>query len=443
MTNPLDVAAQLVEIVGDRAEAEATVVGGRTGLTRFANSFIHQNVAEEQLALSLRVSLGGRVATRTANRVDAEALRGLADDALEIAALQPVDPEWPGLAAPAAAPDFDHWHAETAAAGPAERAATVAEFVAAGDGMLSAGYCDTADAETAFANSSGQRLTGRSTRATLDGIQRGPDSAGSAHQTSGRFGELDGRSAGALAAERARLGRDAVELEPGEYEVVLGPEAVATMAIFLSVYGFNGKAVAEGRSFVQLGAQQFDDAVCIWDDAPAAGSLGVAFDTEGTPTPRMDLVADGHTVGVVHDRRTAAQAGVASTGHGSPASPTMGPIATDLVVGSGNAAPDALVGGVAHGLYVATFNYCRILDPKSQVITGLTRNGTFLIRNGEIAEGVANLRFTQSFLQALSPGNVLGIGDDQRFADCEFGAGLVRAPSLRLASWRFTGGAAG
>jgi len=118
-------------------------------------------------------------------------------------------------------------------------------------------------------------------------------------------------------------------------------------------------------------------------------------------------------------------------------------IAADIVVGGGATPPGSLVAGVERGLYVATFNYCRILDPKSQVVTGLTRNGTFRIEHGEITGAVSNLRFTQSFVAALGPGRVLGVGDDVRFADSEFGPGLVRAPSLRLAGWNFTGGAAG
>jgi predicted Zn-dependent protease len=113
------------------------------------------------------------------------------------------------------------------------------------------------------------------------------------------------------------------------------------------------------------------------------------------------------------------------------------------VVAPGSNSVDDLIAAVDRGVYVASFNYCRILDPKTQVVTGLTRNGTFMIENGAITRAVSNLRFTQSFLKAWESGNVLGVGDDLRYADCEFGAGLVRAPSMRLASWNFTGGASG
>jgi predicted Zn-dependent protease len=443
MTTPLDIAVRLVELVGDRAEAEAAVRASTGALTRFANSFIHQNVAEEHLGISLRVAVDGRVAGRSANRSDPETLEEIVEDALEIAALQPVDPQWPGLADRADVPQVDHYDEATAAADPDARADAVADFVAAGGGLSAAGYCETAAVETACANSLGQRLSGRTTRATLDGIHQTGESAGSAHQTSGRFSDLDGTAAGSLAAERARSGMGAADIQPGRYEVVLAPEAVATIGIFLAVYGFNGKQVAEGQSFVDLGAQQFDPAISIWDDAVGPGSLGLGFDTEGTPTPVLGLVRDGVTIGMAHDRRTARRLGGESTGHGAPASPAWGPIVGDMVIGGGSAPPEELIAGVERGLYVATFNYCRVLEPKSQLVTGLTRNGTFLIERGEVTGAVSNLRFTQSFVEALAPGAVLGVGNDLRYADSEFGTGLVRAPSLRLASWNFTGGAAG
>jgi predicted Zn-dependent protease len=113
------------------------------------------------------------------------------------------------------------------------------------------------------------------------------------------------------------------------------------------------------------------------------------------------------------------------------------------VLQPGSTPADQLVKGVERGLLVTQFHYCRVLDPKSLVVTGLTRNGTFLIEDGEVTGAVGNLRFTQSFITALGEGNVGAIGDDDRYADGEFGAGVVIAPSMRLARWNFTGGARG
>jgi predicted Zn-dependent protease len=443
MTDPRQAADRLIEIVGKRAEAEATVAVGRLELTRFANSFIHQNVGEEYVNVRLRVSAGGRVATVTGNRGDDAALAKLAESALTVAATQPVDEDWPGLTAQVAIAPADFSHPSTNDALPAQRAAAVKAFVDAGSGLSAAGFCDTDSFETAFANSGGHRAAARGSRATIDGIHQTGESAGSAHQTSNAFADLDGAAAGALAADRARRGMHAFDLKPGEYEVVLAPEPVATIAVFLDFYGFNGKALNEDQSFVELGAGQFDPRITIVDDPMGPGALGEAYDSEGTPKQKTMLVDAGTTKTVVHDRRSARRAGTNTTGHAWAMSGSLGPLAGHVVVEPGTDAVDDMIAAVERGVYVATFNYCRILDPKSQVVTGLTRNGTFMIENGAITGAITNLRFTQSFVKALGPGNILGVGNDLRYADSEFGQGVVRAPSLHLASWNFTGGAAG
>ncbi|NIR35085.1 MAG: TldD/PmbA family protein, partial [Actinobacteria bacterium] len=319
------------------AEAEAAVAVGESALTRFANSFIHQNVGNAHQDVGLRVAVDGRVASGSVDRADEDGLRALVESTLEVAGVMPVDDGWPGLAVPAAAPDVEHWDDATAEVTPDERAAIVAAFVAAGPDYDVAGYCETSAGTTAFANSAGQRLSGRSTRATVDGIHRSTESAGSAHQTSARIGELDGAAAGVQAADRATRGLGAFDITPGEYEVVLAPEAVATMTIFLAYYGFNAKQVIEEQSFVELGVQQFDEALSISDDPlVGADALGVPFDVEGTPSARIDLVVGGVTAGISHDRRTAARMGTDSTGHAYPGSALWGPVGESMIVAAGS-----------------------------------------------------------------------------------------------------------
>lgn len=441
--NPEQTAARVIEMVDGRAEAHATAIAGVASLTRFANSFIHQNVSEVQHGVTVKVAVDGRVTSARTSRVDDEGLRHLVEGALEVAALQPVDEEWPGLAPPSDVPDIDHYDPGTAEASPADRAALVSEFVAAGEGLVAAGFCDTDAGNVAFANTKGHTGRGRVTRATLDGIHQSPTSAGSSHQTALAVGDLDGEAAGILAAQRARDSADAYDIKPGEYEVVLAPECVATIALFLGFYGFNGKAVNEGQSFLEPGARQFDESLTMVDDVTDAKALGLPFDAEGTPKRRHPLITAGVSGDPVHDRRTARRAGTETSGHAMPGGEAYGAIPTSVFVEPGSSHVEDLIAGVDRGLYVSTFNYCRILDPKSQVVTGLTRNGTFMIENGRITGAVTNLRFTQSFVAALGPGRVLGIGDDARFADSEFGPGWVVAPSMRLAGWHFTGGAEG
>lgn len=443
MTDPRTAADRLIAVVGDRAEAEATVTVGRAELTRFANSFIHQNVGEEYVNVRLRVAAGGRVAAVTGNRADDSALEGLVERALTVAATQPVDPDWPGVADALSIDPRDFTDPSTTGATPADRAGAVKAFVDAGEGLSAAGYCDTDVFERAFANSAGHRAFQAGTRATIDGIHQTGESAGSGHQTARAFSALDPAAAGDLAADRARRGIGAYDIKPGEYEVVLAPEAVATIAVFLDLYGFNGKAVNEGQSFLEPGTAQFDQQVTMYDDPLGGDALGEAFDTEGVPKQQLMLIERGVSQPAIHDRRSARKAGARSTGHGWAQSAGYGPVAGHLVVRPGTHTVDDLIASVERGVYVATLNYCRILDPKSQVITGLTRNGTFMIENGAITGALTTMRFTQSLLKAWGPGNVGAIGSDLRYADCEFGAGVVRAPSMHLGVWNFTGGAAG
>lgn len=443
MSRELHLAEQILDLVGDRAEAEVVASTGNLALTRFANSFIHQNVAEEGEAVSLRVAVDGRVASAKTTVTAADTLAAFVDAALETASLQPVDEEWPGLAQPSRLSGIEHADEATYDASPEARAAIVKDFVDAGRGTLAAGYCQTEGRSSVFANSAGQTASGRQTSAIMDGIHQTGTSAGTGHAASVAIGDLDGGAVGRLDFERAIDSATPFDAKPGEYEVILSPDAVGTLAIFLAFYGFNGKMLEEGQSFVDLGTQQFDDRFQFWDDVTDPRALGIPFDSEGTPKRRLDLVADGITRSVAHNRKTAKKAGVEPNGNNVPGAEGWGPIPTNLFIGGGDRSVGDLIAGVERGIYVSTFNYCRILDPKTMVITGLTRNGTFMIESGRITDAVTNMRFTQSFADALGSGKILGLGEDARLADSEFGPGITFVPTMHLASWNFTGGADG
>ena len=440
----LETCERVLGLVGTDGEAEVTVSSGTESLTRFATSFIHQNVTDASRQVHLRVALDGRVAEATANQTDDEALARLVRSTLDAAKLQPVDPGWPGLAPPAEFPAVDHWDDATAVAEPAERAERVAAFVRSADGLETAGFCSTEGIEVAFANSAGQRATGRSTTAMLDGIARTGSSDGAARAASARLADLDGAAAGAEATRVARDAADATDLEPGTYEVVLSPSCVVNVLAFLAIYGFNGRAVEEGRSFARLGEAQFDAAIALADDVTHPMAVGIGFDAEGTPKRRHELVSEGVTTGLVHDRRTAKALGAESTGNAVAGAGPFGALPANLVLQPGSVAPDGLVGAVERGLLVTDFWYTRVLDPRTMVVTGLTRNGVWLVEDGRIVRPVTNLRFTQSYLDALAPSGVRGVGSDATLVGgATFGLGAYVVPSLHLASWNFTGGAKG
>jgi predicted Zn-dependent protease len=298
-------------------------------------------------------------------------------------------------------------------------------------------------------STTGQQAVSQATTAQLDGIHRasaptgdgGGDTAdGYGQATSVRLADLDGAACGARAAAKAASGRSPMELPPGNYEVVLEPRAVASALVYPAYMGFNGKAHADGTSFVHLGERQWDAIIEIWDDATDSRALGVGFDPEGTPKRRVDLVQGGVSAGLTHDRRSARLAGVEPTGH-SVGSEAFGGYATNLFLGGGDEAPDRLLGQMERGLLVTDLWYNRILDPKTQVVTGLTRNGLFLVQEGRIAGPVQNLRYTQSIVGGFGPGKVLGLGNDAQLVGSE--GGIMHVPSARLAAWAFTGNARG
>jgi predicted Zn-dependent protease len=446
----LDVAERVLAIVRDRAgseaaEAEVNVAHGTQALTRYANSFIHQNVSEDVSHVLLRVALDGHVASSSLDGpTDDETLGRLVGDVIEAARVAPVDTDWPGLTPPAQVPDPGHWDDATAAAVPDDRARRVRAFVDAAGGLETAGHCSTTVLRAAFLNTAGHSATGRSTEAALDGIARTSTADSVARGRSVRLADIDGAAAGRLAAERAQAASDPVDLEPGRYEVVLAPAAVADMLGFLAIYGFNGKALEEGRSFVRLGEAQLDPAFSIRDDVNDPGMVGVGFDIEGTPRRRVDVVVDGVSSAVLHTRRTAhaAGGGTASTGHAVEGGATWGALGSKLVVPAGDRDHDALIAGVERGIYVLDFWYTRILDPRTQVVSGLTRNGVWLIEDGRIGQALTNMRFTQSYAEALAPGAIRGIGSERELIGDAFATDVL-VPSLHLASWNFTGGAKG
>jgi predicted Zn-dependent protease len=460
-----DTCERTLALLGGRAEGVATAVVGTSSLTRFANGRIHQNVGEDIQSVRLTVAVDGRVARAVTTRTDADGLGALVERAVAAAALRPADPDFAGFAPPAAIAPVDHWDDGTAAATPDQRAAVVAAFVEAADssagaggaagaagagadrvtGMEAAGFCSTRAVSHALLSTTGQRAVGRSAMAQLDGIQRasqgeGDPADGYAQVTSVRLSDLDGAACGARAAAKARAGLGAVELPPGHYEVVLEPKAVAATLLFPAYMGFNGKAHAEGTSFVHLGEMQWDDAIEIWDDATDPRALGDAYDAEGTPKRRFALVHSGVSVGLTHDRRSARLAGVAPTGH-SVGSEAFGGYPTDVFLAGGDSSPGQLVEAVELGLLVTDFWYNRILDPKTQVVTGLTRNGLYLIEDGKVTQPVQNMRYTQSIVAGFGPGQVRGLGDDAQLVGSE--GTVMNVPSVRLAGWSFTGNARG
>jgi len=423
-------------------EAEALVLGGSEQLTRFANSQIHQNVAETNRSVNLRFCIGKQVGVASTNRLDDESLRRLAQSAAQIARLQPEREDFAGLPRPTPTkPVRGAYEPATANASPEERAEAARAVIAAADdaGVLAFGSLKTATEELAVANSHGIAVEEERTLGHLITVSMGPDGeAGYAEGAAVDHRQIDAAALGREAAARARASRNAQQLEPGDYPVVLEEYAVIDLLDMLGYLGFSALAVQEERSFFEPGRKVGSELVSIVDDATDPAGMPAAFDYEGVAKQRVPLLERGVCVDVVYDAQTAAKAGRASTGHGLPAPNQYGPFPLNTFMAPGTASREELIGGLERGLLVTRFHYTNPVHPKLAIVTGMTRDGLFLVEGGEVRGPVRNLRFTQSYLAALA--GVEAVGSTRRLLRGFLGAAVV--PAVRISAFTFTGATA-
>jgi predicted Zn-dependent protease len=276
------------------------------------------------------------------------------------------------------------------------------------------------------------------TLADLVTVVMGENSSGYAAQSAWRVTDLDAPALGDEAIAKTLRGREPRDLEPGLYTVVLEPYATQDFLVMLSYTGMGALSLQEGRSWMdgRVGQQIMSPVISIWDDGLDPSGLPAPFDYEGLPKQRVDLIKAGVAQGVVYDSATAnKEQGHTSTGHAVPpeAAASLGPVPLNLFMAPGDAALDEMIASTERGLLVTRFHYTRPVHPRDAVVTGLTRDGTFLIENGEIAYPVKNLRYTQSYLQALA--NTELVGRELKTLGGYLGVQCV--PALKLAEFDF------
>ena len=420
---------------------EVVLAREATTLTRFADSRIHQNVAREDGTARVRVVVdGNRVGVGVTNALSPAGLREAAERAAEAAAVSPADPTFGGLPKPDGGyPEVATYDERTAGVTPAARADLVARMLAElPRGVYGAGAAATEAGELAVANTAGTRAYTRSTRAGLRLLASGADSSGYAEDSAWQIGDLRPEVLGERAARKVGWGAHPRDVAAGAYPVVLEPLATVTLLEWLGWRAFGGKLVHEGLSPLsgRLGQRICSPLVTIVDDATSPLLPGLPFDFEGTPKHRLPLIERGVAVGVTHDTSSAKLAGApASTGHALPAPNSEGGLPEHLLMETGEASTDELVGGLERGLLVTRFHYTNLTHPTTSTITGMTRDGTFWVEDGRIAYGVRNLRFTQSIVEALD--GVEAVGREAAVSS-RLLSSAVRAPAVRLRAFAFT-----
>jgi predicted Zn-dependent protease len=436
-----NVRALLQKVLGySKAEqTEVVYLGTESALTRFANNYIHQNVAESNHELRVRAVVGKRIGIATTNRLDDDSLRLVVEQALEIALLQPENPEFHSLPIPEPMLPAPGYSETTARFTPEERARRVEIIVrlAKERGLEAAGAFSTTTNYVAVANS--LEVFAYDPRTESEGhavIMADAQGSGYTQRMATDASTLDFEQMAREAVEKAERSRNPIDIELGEYPVVLDAYAVADMLQNLVFMGLSATALQEERSFMngQMGKQLVNPLVTIYDDGHDPAGLPQSFDFEGVPKQRVLMIDHGVANAVVYDSFTAMREGVINTGHALPAPNTYGPLPLNTMMAAGDASMETLLKGVERGIYVTRFHYTNTVHPVKTLFTGMTRDGTFLIEHGELTRPVKNLRFTQSILDALR--DVQAIGSERILCTDYL---PVVAPALRIGRFHFTG----
>jgi predicted Zn-dependent protease len=386
-------------------QTEVMVTSGKTELTRFTRNAVHQNVADSDITVRVRAVLGKRTGVAMSNVLDDAALKDLVQSAIEIAKLSPEDPDLPDLPRGGKSATPEGAYVDRTAYATPEQRAMMADAVfktAESNGYWCAGFVTTAASGVTIANSSGACASFDGTDAGVNVKMNAADSTGFAEGYDTDVTRLDAHVIGETSAHKARDSAKPQTVEPGPWTVILEPAAFGELFIYLSDH-FSAQAFDEGSSFLSdgLGKQYLGDNVTITDDYAHPLNPGMPFDYEGQPAQRLALIEGGVARDVVTDSYWAHKLGRPNTGHALPAPNASGPQAMHLVVAPGRKPASELISETKRGLLITRFWYIRTVDQKKAIVTGMTRDGTFLIENGEITGGVRNMRFNQSIIEAL------------------------------------------
>ena len=303
--------------------------------------------------------------------------------------------------------------------------------------VLAYGSYRTVAQHVAMANSHGVALEEERSQGHCIVVAMGPDGeAGYAEDAAVDHTRIDAAALGREAAEKAHASAGPVAIDPGDYPVVLEEYAVVDILDYTGYLGFSALGVQEGRSFYEPGKRIGSDLVTIRDDASDPASTPASFDYEGVAKRPLTLVENGICRDLVYDLQTAAKDGRASTGHGLPAPNTYGPLPLNMLMSAGESSREELIGGLERGLLVTRFHYTNVVHPKLAMVTGMTRDGVFLVEGGKIVGPVRNLRFTQGYLAALA--GVEAVGRTRKLLLSGFLQSAV-VPALRISNFTFTG----
>jgi len=419
------------------SDVEALFGAHCAALTRFANNTIHQNVAEQDRWLSVRVIVDRRTARATTNRLDADSIRGAVEQALALARSSTPNSDLLPLPEPSLISLTKRFDEITAAATPAHRGQAVAEAIRIVEsaGQTAAGIYSTGQSIEAIFNSRGVSAWHAETMAQFSITAMAGDSSGWAKASAVSHSAIDPAALARSASEKARLSNNPQEIAAGRYTVILEPAAV--LDLVGQMFGdFSATSVNDSRSFLtdRLGTKLFGDNIDISDDVAHPLQAGVPFDGEGVPRRKLMLVDGGVPRELAYSRSSARRAGVEPTGHGFPLPNEVGEAPLNIVIAGGSTSVDEMISSTERGVLVTRLWYIREVEPYDKIMTGMTRDGTFFIEDGRVTRGLRNFRFNQGIIELLC--HVEALSPAVRASGEETFDMVV--PAMKVANFNFT-----
>jgi predicted Zn-dependent protease len=427
---------KILSMTGKR-QAEVLICSRDEALTRFAENVISQNVGSRTEEIGIRLIEGGKVATVTVNREDDRTIKEAVSSAVEILRYQKPDPELLPLQSPKKVRENTGLvDAAVVNMTPAQRAEHIGDLVARCKArkQIACGILTNGVSGTVLANSKGVFLHHAQSNVGYSVTVKDDAAASLAEAYGNRLAEIDFEKVGNEAMEKARMAKNPRAIGPGSYTVVLPPDPVANMLSMMS-WELSGMAYNEGSSFAcgRLGKKIFSEALTIVDNPLDGKTAGMPFDYEGSPCRKINFVERGVLKAVAHDIKTAKKAGTVSTGHALPQPNSYGAFPRNMEIMPGNSSVERMIKNTKRGLLLCQFHYVNMLRPMELEITGMTRNGLWLIEDGRVVCAVKNLRFTESILNAFS--RIEEIGSDT--AQCEAALGCF-VPAMKIGGFNFS-----
>ena len=429
--------AERVFKLSEADETEVQIDVTSDALTRFANNTIHQNVAEEALSISVRTVFDGRTARATTNKTDHESLRRIVAASSSLARSRPRNPDLLPMPGPQKYARVERFFPATAATSPEDRARAVARVVTMANkrGQTAAGIFSTGAMQSALVNTKGLFAVYQQTRAEFSITVLEADSSGWVKGNSPDVKALDPEALVERASQKAVASRAPREIPAGHYTVILEPAAALDLVGQL-FYDFAATAVEDKRSCLtgRLGKQLMGENITLWDDVSHPLQLGPPYDGEGLPRQKVLLIERGVPRNLVYSRATAKKMGAEPTGHGLALPNEWGEAPMNLVFEGGKPSVEEMTASTDRGILVTRLWYIREVDPYEKILTGMTRDGTFLVEGGRIVAGIRNFRFNQSILEMLA--NVDMLGPAVRAAGEE--AFEMVVPAMKVRNFHFT-----